>query len=159
MRGDIVLTEAIEFERDGEPIMRISAIRESIEFMSWEVVGGAEGDCFYRSLNSSSKASFRFPFYAYLNGTKEVKIYNLDKPFLGVNYRRKGSEEETFDKIAFSNLGNLFIQATTETEIIYYRLNCVEDLTTDEIRKNEIVSKDEAQNLLNKMSQSTNKFG
>ena len=43
------------------------------------------------------------------------------------------------------------MQATNQTEIIYYRLNCVEDLTTDAIRKDEIEEKEEAQSLLNRM--------
>jgi hypothetical protein len=109
VRGGIVITEAIEFERDGEAIMRISAIRESIEFMNWEVVGDAQGGNFFRSLNSISRSTFRYPFYAYLNGADEVKIHNLDKPYLSVNYKLPSTGEENFDKIAFSNLGNLFV--------------------------------------------------
>ena len=67
--------------------MRISAIRESIEFMNWEIAGNAQGRRYFKSLNSITKTTFRFPFYASLNGSDEVRIYNLDKPYLGVNYK------------------------------------------------------------------------
>jgi hypothetical protein len=158
VRGGIEITEAIEFERDGEAIMRISAIRESIEFMTWEVVGNAQGSNYFRSMNSVSNTTFRYPFYAYINGAKEIKIYNLDKPYLGVKYLLDGKEDESYNKIAFSNLGNLFVQATNQTEVIYYRLNCVEDLSTDSIRKDEIEEKEKAKLLLAKMNSSTHKF-
>ena len=93
-RGGIEITEATEFVREGETIMRVSAIRESIEFMVWEIVGQANGSVYFRALNSISKTTFRFPFYAYINGSHEIKIYNLDKPYLGVKFRLANQDEE-----------------------------------------------------------------
>ena len=63
--GQIAVKEVLEFERNGRQVMRVTAIRDNEELMSWEILDDSKGDKYFRSANSSKLSAFRWPFYAY----------------------------------------------------------------------------------------------
>ena len=57
-------------------------------------------------------------------------------------------QEERINKIQFSNLANLYYEAITQDEVIYYRLKVQKDLTSDQSRKQELKQQKIAQQLI-----------
>ena len=57
-------------------------------------------------------------------------------------------QEEKINKIQFSNLANLYYEAITQDEVIYYRLKVQKDLTSDQSRKQELKQQKIAQQLI-----------
>ena len=66
--GQVDVKEAIEFERNGEKVFRVTAIRDSESLMCWEIIDNSEGDKYFRQVNSNKLSTFRWPFYAYATG-------------------------------------------------------------------------------------------
>ena len=64
-QGHINVREAIEFERNGEKVFRVTGIRDSESLMSWEIIKNSQGDKYFRQINSNRLSTFRWPFYAY----------------------------------------------------------------------------------------------
>ena len=63
-----------------QKVLRVTAIRDSEELMSWEILGNSKGKKYYRSANSSKLTTFRWPFFAYSSGQMGLVISNLADP-------------------------------------------------------------------------------
>ena len=74
---NIWVKEAFEFIRNGVKVFRVMAIRDQEELMCWEVLNDSEGKKHFHSINSAKLQAFRWPFFAYLNGTDEIVINPL----------------------------------------------------------------------------------
>ena len=72
--------EAFEFVRNGQRVMRVTAIRDHEELMCWEVLEGSHGKKHFLSVNSAKLCAFRWPFFAYYTGTTELIISPLAHP-------------------------------------------------------------------------------
>lgn len=55
-------------------MLRVSAIRNSEGLLSWEIMDTAVGQVYLQSTNSSRLQTFRWPYFAYVEGDLGIVI-------------------------------------------------------------------------------------
>ena len=128
------MKEAIEFERynpaigDNQKVFRVTAIRNSEELMSWEILDNCKGKKYYRSANSSKLTTFRWPFFAYAFGEMSIVISPLADPEYVVHHDLPNDPDDVgrIQRIDFSHDGNLYVLVYTGTKEIIYTIRVKE---------------------------------
>lgn len=129
--GRLDVKEAIEFNRNGQDVLRITGIRDNEELMQWEVIDNSQGEKFFRCTNSSKVGSFRWPFYAYADSTLSLMICPIEDSEFILHYTIELGEDIKHARIVsidFSYEGNLFILVSCKKEYIYYRIKLKSDI-------------------------------
>lgn len=139
--GQVQVKEAIEFKRFDEKaglmrdVMRVTAICNSEELMSWEILDNSKGKKYYRSANSSKLTSFRWPFFAYAYGQMSVVINPLADPEYVVHQDLPSDYSGRIMRLDFSPDGVLYILVhTDDNEEVVYKIKVKSDFHKRDIR-------------------------
>lgn len=81
------IKEAVEFEREGQKVFRVTGIRDCEEIMQWEILGNSKAEPYFRSYNSSKLSSMRWPFFVYAIGQDEIYFNNVAIPDITLRHK------------------------------------------------------------------------
>ena len=92
----------LEFERNGRKVLRVSAIRNSEELISWEVLDTCKGPQYCESMSNSNLHTFRWPYFAYSDGGMRIYITPLaDKDYV-IYHELPNADEGHIQRMDFS---------------------------------------------------------
>jgi len=103
--------------------MRVTAIRNHEELLSWEILDNSKGDKYFRSANSSKLSTFRWPFYAYVSGQQGIVITPLADTEHVVHYKIPDVENGRIQRLEFSHAGTLYVLVHSEENQTLYKIN------------------------------------
>lgn len=130
-RDNLEILEAFQFKRGDRNLLKVNAISNNEELMSWEVEmteAGAKKEILKSINNSSELSTFRFPFYAKCQGRHELLLTSSFHKRIIVNYKlKKVSENDRITALVFSERGNLYILTESEDKQKLFRIKVKAD--------------------------------
>ena len=131
LRENLEILEAFQFKRGDRNLLKVNAISNNEELISWEVEkteAGAQNEILKSINNSAELSTFRFPFYAKCQDRHELLLTSSFHKRIIVNYKLKQvSKDDRITALVFSERGNLYILTESKDQWKLFRIKVKAD--------------------------------